>query len=349
MRTKYHQYRMEQKRILIIGGSRFSGKQLMLKLAAENHKITVINRGKAAIEYPSNVNHIIADRMDSEKMIEILKDQNFDWIFDYVAWQGYESKVLIDLFQNKIEKLIHISTGNYYNLENPETYLTQPIFEDDGMGPISETTDAYSKGKRMLEQDLMSAYNETGFPVTIIRPTFIFGPDNYFERESYFFKRQLANRPLLLLSPGFGYDDFIYAEDLAKLCLLAAKSSKSTGQAYNASCGEVMCGEQLAKLVDVWCKELDPTHKETEIHYYSNDDLKSIEWPENKPLYPFTANDIMMFSPRKAIVDLGFHPRRLQEGLKQTFEWYLNKFSKINNLDDEWADEDRLISYVKEK
>lgn len=335
---------MDKKRVLIIGGSRFSGKQLMLKLAEEGHEITVINRGKSLLEYPTNVTHIAADRMDFSKMDEILKDKQFDWVIDYIAWQGTETKPLIEHFGNSIEKFLHISTGNYYELEN-DAFFTQPIFENAPMGPITPETDPYSKGKRMIERDLFAAYSKTRFPMTIIRPTFIFGPDNYFERETYFFKRKCANRPILIPKPGHGYVDLIYSEDLADLCILALKNQSAVGQAYNASQGEVICGEDFVKLMNNWEQSQSPV----EFYYYSQEDLQAINWPENKPLYPFTTGQLMCFSHIKAITELGFRPQRLQERLKQTFEWYKPKFQELELTSEAWTYEDKLVDLVKQK
>lgn len=336
---------MTKKRILLIGGSRFSGKQLMYKLSQENHEITVINRGKVNLKYPANVHHIPLDRLETDLLVSELRDQHFDWIFDFIAWKGPETQVLIDLFKNHIQRFIHISTGNYYHLEKPESYLTQPIFEEDEIGPINSETDPYSKGKRMIENDLFNAFRANRFPMTILRPTYIYGPDNYFERETYFFRRKELNRPILIPSPGYGFIDFIYSEDLATLCLLAAKFSKAIGEAYNASCGEVICGEDLVRLVDSW----NPEQQTSKTLYYSQEDLQAINWPKNKPLYPFSSDRLMLFSPHKAIRDLGFHPRRLKDGLHQTFLWFKEHRDASFEKNYNWHDEDRLVKFIQEK
>lgn len=334
---------MIKKKVLIVGGSRFSGKQLMLKLAEEGHDIIVINRGKVLLTYPSNVTHIRADRMDFPRMQEVLSDQSFDWVFDYIAWQGPETKQLISILKGKIERFIHISTGNYYYLEDTNPYFTQPIFENFAMGPITEETDAYSKGKRIIEQDLMEAYAQEQFPMTILRPTFIYGPNNYFERETYFFRRILAHRPVLLADPGKGYFDMIHAEDLADLCILAAKSSKAIGNAYNASCGEIISGETFVQLVDSWVNPPTPT----KIHYYSEEHLQQTNWPSNHPLYPFPPTGVMFFSAQKAMNELGFSPRRLETGLKETFQWFQNQSVNPDKDLERWKLEDNVIAAIK--
>jgi 2'-hydroxyisoflavone reductase len=51
-------------KILIIGGSKFSGRFLTEKLAAKGHELTVMNRGTSPFEYPANCEHIVIDRID---------------------------------------------------------------------------------------------------------------------------------------------------------------------------------------------------------------------------------------------------------------------------------------------
>ncbi|TFH29882.1 MAG: NAD-dependent epimerase/dehydratase family protein, partial [Promethearchaeota archaeon] len=115
--------------ILIIGGSRFSGKQLLLKLATQEHKITIINRGIHPINYPSNCTHVAMDRNDELTMRTFLKDKSFDWVFDFIAWRGPETAQIISMLEGKIKKFVHISTVDVYDLARINNYPTLLIFE----------------------------------------------------------------------------------------------------------------------------------------------------------------------------------------------------------------------------
>lgn len=310
-------------RVLLIGGSRFSGKQLLFKLAQQNHEITVLNRGTNKIDYPSNCQHIAVDRTKEDQLTTALEGKHFDWVIDYVAMKENETQLLIDLFKGRIKRFLHISTGSIYDLEHFEDISTMPIFEDAPFGSIDPDTMWYSREKRKCEKILRKAYTEFGFPVTMIRPTYIFGPDNYLYREAYFYDRIEQNRPVYIESPGQGYCDFIHAEDLANLCLLALQNEQAIGQAYNATCGEIISGEQFAKLVGYI------VGKKPTVLYYSSEDLKKIDWPDNIQPYPFLSSGVMFFSNAKARVELGFVPKyKLEDAIIQTYKWFHSEESK---------------------
>lgn len=303
--------------ILIIGGSRFSGKQLLLKLARENHNITVINRGLTPFTYPKNVTHITLDRNNYKEMAATLSDRHFDWAFDFIAWRGPETQQIIELLTGKVEKFIHISTVDVYDLNHIQRYPTMPIYELDAVGPITDSEPDYPRGKRLCEKYLLDAYNANGFPCIILRPTYIYGPDNYSYKEAYFFHRIQHQRPLYIQSPRGLYFDMIHAEDMADLCILAAKSPNSIGQMYNASCGEFITSEAIADLVSRW------EGKAAKLVYFSSTDLKKLKWPKDHRLWPYEYPISMAFSPNKAIQELGFTPKyRLVDGLKQTYSWF---------------------------
>ena len=58
------------KKILVVGGSKFIGKELLKKLSTKNDEIVVINRGTVGKEeyLPKNARHISVDRNDKEEM-----------------------------------------------------------------------------------------------------------------------------------------------------------------------------------------------------------------------------------------------------------------------------------------
>lgn len=308
--------------VLIIGGSRFAGKQLTLKLAEAGHQLTVVNRGTMPFQYPKNCIHIKLDRNNREELGKIIEQNEFDWVFDMIAMSGKDTEALIRQCLGKIKHFIHISTGSVYNLTDMDRYPTMPVFEEDEIGPISEDEHWYAKEKRICEQHLFDAFKESQFPMTIIRPTFIYGPDNYLYREAYFFDRIQQGLPLYIQEPSHEYFDFIHAADLADLCILASGTEKSLGQAYNATCGETITGEKLAQVVG------EIIGKTPQILFYSEKHIKRIDWPEESPLYPYAVGASISFSMYKAQEQLGFRPKfRLTEGLKQTYDWYMSKDS----------------------
>ena len=85
--------------VLVIGGSKFSGKYAVEILAEKGHNVTVLNRGKSDKEtgvapyikpekfyYPKGVQTLIVDRTDNAKFSEALAGNNFE------AIEGFFSK-----------------------------------------------------------------------------------------------------------------------------------------------------------------------------------------------------------------------------------------------------------------
>ena len=323
---------------LIIGGSKFIGKHLLLKLVEYGHEITVVNRGKTPFVYPEGVNHLIIDRKDNNAMKNTLEHETFDWVFDVCAVAGNDTKNIIEILQGNIEKFVHVSTGSVYDFPTMNSQLTKPVYEEDTIGPINENEHWYMREKRLCEKYLMEAYEKDHFPVSIIRPTFVYGPDNYIYREAYFFDRIISDRPLLIPSPGHAYFDLVHVDDVAELCIECAQKPQALGEAFNATSGEIISGETMTKLIGSFL------NKEPEICYYTLDMLKETHWPEDKALYTYNDEGIVFFSPIKSAQLLGHKSKfRLRDGLNQTYQWW----NKQTHPEPDWNLENSLIALIK--
>ena len=302
-------------KILIIGGSGFLGSRILHYFSLEKHEIMVITRGIHEIDKKGKFDYIQIDRKNRTKFKSLLMKYDFDWVIDVCAMEHQDTKEIIEIFKNRISNFLHISTAAVYDQAHLEDYSTFPIFESDKQGDLTKSK----------------------FPVTIIRPTYIYGPNNYKYREKYFFDRILAKKPLLIPYPGNAYIDFVHVDDVALLCVKCLSNPKSIGEIYNASGGELTSGELLAKLTgDII--GIDPI-----VVYYNDEDLKKAQWPDNKRLYPFITKGILCLSNQKAIHMLDWIPQfRLKEGINQCYKKYKeNGFDEIN-----WKDEDRLFSII---
>jgi len=323
-------------KILIIGGSGFLGSRILHYFSSKMHDITVITRGIHKLEVKEGINYIQMDRKNRSKFKSTLKKYEFDWIIDVCAYEHQDTKEIIEIFKNRISRFLHIGTDAVYDFAHLEDYFTFPIFESDSLGSLTDSHD-YRREKRKCEHILMQAYENSRFPVTIIRPTYIYGPNNYKYREKYFFDRIFSKKPLFIPYPGNAYIDLVHVDDVASLCVKCLQNSKSIGEIYNASGGELTSGELFAKLIG------DIIEIKPNIVYYNDDDLKKAQWPENKRLYPFTSKGIKCISNQKAIHELGWKPQiRLREGIIQSYKVYKkNGFEAVN-----WKDEDKLFHII---
>ncbi len=324
--------------ILVLGGSRFIGKHVLIKLAEKNHNITVLNRGTVPEEkyLPDNAEHFAVDRNDADKMRDILENKEFDIVYDISCITKKHAEIVLDILEGKVKRHVHVSSGAVYDLDN---VLTLPIEEDFQYPEIKEDTHPYVRDKTQAEQVLLDGYRNKKYPVTIIRPTFVYGPDNYVYREAYFFDRISRDRPILLPEKGLGSFDLVHVDDLADMILLLGESDpgKVVGESFNASSGFFVSGNMYTRLV---AKILG---KRENIVYYPLSIGKEFDWPPEKPLFPYIPEITFTMSPLKIERILGFRSKFSYEaGLKNAFDWWKNQ----ENPEPEFSIEDSLIKFL---
>lgn len=337
--------------VLVIGGSRFIGKHLVLKLAENNdYNITVINRGKSNpnITYPQGVTQLKADRTNPEELRNIIGDSSFDYVIDVVLIYGKDAKDIVSILKGKIRKrYVYVSSASVYNVSGDSNAIESiPVYEEDPNGPTTDDQHWYLKEKRLCEEYLLNGYKEGDFPLSIVRPTYVYGPDNYIYREAYFYDRIMKDEVVLLPANTDGVlCDFVHVDDVVQICISSMESEQALGESFNATSGESVNPTDLTNLIS---KGLGKT---PEIMYYSKEDLKSVDWPDKMPSpYPFTTEGRVVLSILKSANLLNFIPKtRLKIGLKDTyFEWYSKQSDlKFNKPDPEKLKQ--LEDLLKEK
>ena len=328
--------------ILVIGGSKFIGKRLLKKLGEAECEITVLNRGNVPNEdyLPDNATHIMVDRNEKEKINEILKDKKFDVVYDISCITGEHAEIMIDALKGKVKRHVHISSGSVYQLEKPTDVREIPIDEDHPFATITEETHPYIKAKTEAELAFFKVFEEEKYPVSIVRPTFVYGPNNYVYREAYLFDRISRNRTILLPEVGEGYFDMVYVDDLVDLIIHVGTypDNRVLGQAYNGSSARLLSANMYAHRV------AQMLGKEARIEYYPLSIEEDLEWPPERILYPYVPVGVMSFGNSKAERDLGFiFNTCYDEGLTNAYNWWKNE----NNAEPNWEIEDLLIEYLK--
>src|SRR3989338_4252726 len=77
----------KQMKILIIGGTEFFGRILVIKLLAAGHEVTLLTRGNQKLsEFWHKVSHIQCDRTDYSYFQKKLSHPTFDVVIDNVVF-----------------------------------------------------------------------------------------------------------------------------------------------------------------------------------------------------------------------------------------------------------------------
>lgn len=207
-------------RILIMGGTRFIGVYLTKALVAQGHEVILFNRGN----HPSSVEgvgQIQGDRKDAAQLKEKLNQEKFDVIFDNNGRELSDTQPLVEIFNGQIQHFVYVSSAGVYL---PTEQM--PHKEGDPVDPNSR-----HKGKHHTEAYLA----QSGIPWTSVRPSYIYGPQNYNDLEAWFFDRLARERPIPIPGNGKYITQFGHIQDLVAAMTKIPGNQAATNKIYNVS------------------------------------------------------------------------------------------------------------------
>ncbi|PPS45865.1 NAD-dependent epimerase/dehydratase family protein [Chroococcidiopsis sp. TS-821] len=219
-------------RILIMGGTRFIGVYLTRKLVAQGHEVVLFNRGNRPLPV-AGVTQITGDRTQPEELKEKLSAQTFDAIFDNNGRELSDTQPLAEIFKDRVQHFVYMSSAGVYL---PSDQM--PHQEGDAVDPKSR-----HRGKHETEAFLA----KIGVPFTAIRPTYIYGPHNYNDLESWFFDRIVRDRPIPIPANGLYITQFGHVDDLAQAMCQVLGSTQAIGEIYNISGDRYVTFDGLAR------------------------------------------------------------------------------------------------------
>jgi len=223
-------------RILILGGTGFTGPYQVRYALSRGHKVTTFNRGKTHPgELPNEVEQLIGDR---NGQLDALKNRQWDVAIDnpttLPAWVRDAAQIL----KGNVEHYVFTSTISVYGEVKTGPDETAPTEKCEGADPYKETLEAMKAGgyktygplKALSEREA-----EKWFPgkTLIVRPGLIVGPRDETDRFTYWPVR--IDRGGEVLAPGSPDDpvQFIDARDLAEWTVRMVEN-RETG-VYNAT------------------------------------------------------------------------------------------------------------------
>lgn len=285
-------------RILIMGGTRFIGVYLTQLLVQQGHDVVLFNRGNrpAPVE---GVKQIHGDRTDSTLLKEKLSQEQFDTIFDNNGRELSDTQPLVEIFKDRVQHFVYMSSAGVY-LKSDQL----PHKEGDPVDPKSR-----HKGKHETEAYLI----EQGVPFTSIRPTYIYGPQNYNELEAWFFDRIVRDRPIPIPGNGLHITQLGHCKDLASAMAAVLGKEKAIGQIYNVSGDRYVTFDGLARAcVEAAGKSPDSVKI---VHY----DPKKFDFGKRKA-FPLRMQHFFA-DVHKAMTELYWQPEfDLLSGLKDSFQ-----------------------------
>ena len=265
-KTVFPEKSVKPRRILILGGTGFTGPYQVRYALGRGHKVTTFNRGKTHPgELPNEVEQLIGDR---NGQLDALKNRQWDVAIDNPTTLPAWVRDAVQILKGNVERYVFISTISVYGepKTGPDEAATTEKYE--GADPYKETLEAMKAGgyktygplKALSEREA-----EKWFPgkTLIIRPGLIVGPRDETDRFTYWPVR--IHRGGEVLASGSPDDpvQFIDARDLAEWTIHRVENREAgiynaTGPAKPLGMGGMLDGIKTALKSDVkltWVSE----------------------------------------------------------------------------------------------
>jgi 2'-hydroxyisoflavone reductase len=214
-------------RLLILGGTGFTGPHQVRYALARGHSVTLFNRGKQPQAWPAGVEELLGDRNGGD--LKALEGREWDVCIDNPTTLPFWVRDAGLALRGRIQHYIFISTVSVYASNDKPDDEAAAVLSYAGADPMAETVDTlrartgelYGPLKAVSEQEAKRQFGER---TTIIRPGLIVGPGDQTDRFTYWPVRLARGGEVL--APGDGSDpvQFIDARDLAEWTVRVAEA-----------------------------------------------------------------------------------------------------------------------------
>ena len=241
-------------KILILGGTGFTGPHQVRYALSRGHQVTVFNRGREHEDWPGPVEALLGDRNTGD--LQALEGRDWDVCIDNPTTLPFWVRDAGRMLAGHVRQYIFISTISVYADNANPADETSPLARYAGEDPMAETMDTLRAKMGALYGPLKAASEaeaERRFPgiTTIIRPGLIVGPGDETDRFSYWPVRLARGGEVL--APGDGSDpvQFIDARDLAEWTIRMAEQRvfgafNATGPAHELTMRAMLEGVRAA-------------------------------------------------------------------------------------------------------
>jgi nucleoside-diphosphate-sugar epimerase len=227
-------------RLLFIGGTGNISADCAALLQERGHPILILTRGRTAV--PAGYTAIKADRTDPAAMRAALQSVQPEVVLNFLGYELREVQADYELFQGTVRQYIFISSTVVY--QKPPRQL--PVTEDTAKGnPWWD----YAQKKLACEQWLLQKRAETGFPVTIVRPSHTYSNrwiPNAVSSGSYSFAARLEQgKPVFVHDRGESPWTLTATSDFALGLGGLVGKAEAIGEAFHITSDEVLTWNQI--------------------------------------------------------------------------------------------------------
>jgi nucleoside-diphosphate-sugar epimerase len=325
-------------KILFVGGTGIISTAVSALAIERGFDLTLFNRGQHSEFAPKGAKVIKGDVKEKPAMAELLKDKSFDVVVDWLAFVPEDVEADIKIFKGKVKQYIFISSASAYQ-KPPAHWLI------DESTPLANPYWKYSSDKIACEELLMAEHRSSGFPVTIVRPSFTYGDTmipaaiNSWTKPWTIVDRMRKGQRIVIHGDGTTLWTMTHNTDFAKGFVGLLGNVQAVGHSFGITSDEVLTWNQIYKAIaDAAGAQLNAVYIPSDFISKSDTDYEGILLGDKSWCAIFDNSKIKRFVP-DFVATVPF-----AQGIKRTIEWFEAE-PKRCAVDDEFNQfMDRLIA-----
>lgn len=237
-------------KILFIGGTGTISTAISRKLLELGHDLYLVNRGNRndVLGSSERLHTIICDVNDEKALARSIQGLHFDAVCDFIGFVPEQVERDWRVFNGVTNQYMYISSASAYAKPVMSPFITEGT-------SLANKYWEYSRNKILCENFLLGKYRETGFPVTIIRPSHTYDERSvpmgvHGNKGSYqVIKRMLEGKPVIIHGDGTSLWHMTFNEDFAKGFIGLIGNPHAIGEAFQITNDEVLTWNQIYKAI----------------------------------------------------------------------------------------------------
>jgi nucleoside-diphosphate-sugar epimerase len=232
-------------KVLYIGGTGTISSACVAESVRQGFEVHVLNRGRTADRrpLPEGVATLTADVQDAESMRRALADATFDSVVNFLSFGAEDAATVVDLLAGRIQQYLHISSASIYH---------KPVRKV----PFVESTTrhnpylGYARAKIAAEDVLVQAYEQKGFPVTIVRPSHTYDDAHPpLPGDWTAWDRVVRGDEIVVPGDGTSLWTLTHAEDLAVGLVGLVGNWQAVGEDFHITSDEVLTWNEIYEII----------------------------------------------------------------------------------------------------
>lgn len=325
-------------RVLFVGGTGLISSACSVLAEGVGHELWLVNRGRSTLASVVPAERIIrADATNAAELRDALAGTTWDVVVQWVGFHAEHVSADVETFADA-GQYVFISSASVYEKPPSSWLITERTAT---VNPFWE----YSQDKIACEAVLRRAYEESGFPMTIVRPSLTYGVSQIpvivgsWARPFTIVERMRRGATIVVPGDGTAIWTLTHNSDFAKGLIGLFGQGSAIGEDFHITSDEALSWNQIYALVG------DAAGAEPDILHIPSDAIVAADPSELGSLWGDKSNSTVFDNSKICSIVPDYEAAtRFAEGIRETVAWFDAEPSRQAIDDHANARWDRLVA-----